>query len=583
MDRPLDRRTILGEAPLDGAGALARGADRARLVRLGPNPFLAARGVESELAEKRRLIAERCLSFHAQIGYRDPAESRRAYAEIHDRLARHGAAPDRYGICLDWSMGYPAAQRPGRPCGTGMILTGPEDFVALTAAAPVAPHFGDFVLGMPAAVENASAALLAGSTTIGNLSQYFTFRLPGWDDDLGTTLATVEALGLLAAQDVRILVHSNLDDGYAAWFEDMGSALGFAMVERWIVEELIGLPLGQCFGHTFTEPVKRLAFQLALSRVNPTPGTMLYGNTTLYGPEPVANYGALASYLLVDAFSQWTNPSGHALTPIPVTEAQRIPTVAEIVEAHLAGRRLAERIGDLAPLLSTAEAGPLADRLVTTGTRFRDRLMAGLEEGGFDLADPAEMLLALRRIGPAELERRFGETAAGEAVASSFVDEIETLARRVLAAIPETEKLALARQRPRIVVATTDVHFYGKRLLTLVLTRLGLDVIDGGVSVDADVLAERAAAASAEAVAVSTYNGVALSFAQKLMGELSRRKIAPRVFIGGRLNEIMADAGSSLPVDVGAEIRQSGALPCRTVEELVAALVARTTEEEEGR
>jgi hypothetical protein len=210
---------------------------------VGASCFLEARGFASELAFKRRQIAERRFTFHAQIGYRRLDDSRRAYAEIHDRLAEAGHAPDRYGICLDWSMGYPARERAGRPRGTGMIFERPEDFAALTAMAPVAPHFGDFVLGMPAAVENAAAALAAGSTTIGNLSQYFTFRLPGWTDDVGTTLATVEALGLLAAQPTEILVHSNLDDGYAAWFEDMSSALGFAMVERWIVEDQVGVAL----------------------------------------------------------------------------------------------------------------------------------------------------------------------------------------------------------------------------------------------------------------------------------------------------------------------------------------------------
>ncbi|MHB2268228.1 hypothetical protein [Aliihoeflea sp. PC F10.4] len=58
-----------------------------------------------------------------------------------------------------------------------------------------APYFGDFMLGLPGAVENTRAALAAGVTTIGNLGQYFTFRLPDWDDDVATTEATVTALG----------------------------------------------------------------------------------------------------------------------------------------------------------------------------------------------------------------------------------------------------------------------------------------------------------------------------------------------------------------------------------------------------
>jgi methylmalonyl-CoA mutase cobalamin-binding subunit len=579
LDSPIDgprlrREQIFPEGRIDGRAALARGREQAKACRVGPNPFLEKHGVDCELAFKRRTMAEGRITFHAQIGYRRLEDSRRAYAEIHDRLSECGWAPDRYGICLDWSMGYPKAERRGRPRGTGLILGGPEDFAALTAMAPVAPHFGDFVLGMPGAVENTAAAIAAGATTIGNLSQYFTFRLPDWRDDVGTTLATVEALGLMAAQPVTILAHSNLDDGYAAWFEDMASALGFAMIERRICEDLAALPLGHCFGHTYSDPLKRLAFQIALAEANPTPGTMLYGNTTIYGPDAAANYGALASYLAVDMMALCRRHSGHAVTPIPVTEAQRIPAIDEVIDAHRAARRLSERMASLAPLFAADAAERLAETLLARGARFRDRILDALADGGIDVGDPAEMLLALRRIGPGQLERWYGEPAdaAAPRIASPFVDEIEALADAALARIDPTARAAVTARRPKVIVATTDVHFYGKRLLERVFARLGLPALDGGVSIEPDLLAEYAAAEGAEAIAVSTYNGVALSFVQRLKGALSQRGIAPPIFIGGRLNEIMDDAGGSLPVEVTEEIRQSGAMPCAGVEDLVRAL-----------
>ena len=123
-------------------------------------------------------------------------------------------------------MGYPAPVRSDRPRGTGIVLEGPEDFLRITDAAPAATHFGDFMMGLPGAVENTKAALAAGATAIGNLGQYFTFRLPYWDDDVATTEATLVALGLVAAQAVEVLVHSNLDDGFAGLFADMSSAIG---------------------------------------------------------------------------------------------------------------------------------------------------------------------------------------------------------------------------------------------------------------------------------------------------------------------------------------------------------------------
>jgi methylmalonyl-CoA mutase cobalamin-binding subunit len=575
IDGPrLRREQIFPEGRIDGRAALARGRERAKACQVGSTPFLAQHGVDCELAFKRRTMAEGRLTFHAQIGYRRLEDSRRAYGEIHDRLAGRGWAPDRYGICLDWSMGYPKAERRGRPRGTGLILDRAEEFAALTAMAPVAPHFGDFVLGMPGAVENTAAAIAAGATTIGNLSQYFTFRLPDWPDDVGTTLATVEALGLMAAQPVAMLAHSNLDDGYAAWFEDMASALGFAMLERRICEDVVGLPLGHCFGHTYSDPLKRLAFHIALAAANPTPGTMLYGNTTIYGADAAANYGALASYLAVDVMALRRRHSGHALTPIPVTEAQRIPTIEEVIDAHCVARRLAERMASLAPLLSSDAAERLAETLLARGARFRDRILDALADGGIDLGDPAEVLLALRRIGPGQLERWYGEppTPTVPRIASSFVDEIDALADAALARIEPAARVAIVARPPKVMVATTDVHFYGKRLLETVLRRLGVPVLDGGVSVEPQLLAERAAADGAEAIAVSTYNGIALSFVQRLRGALSERGRDVPIFIGGRLNEIMEDSGGSLPVEVSEEIRQSGATPCRGVEDLVNAL-----------
>lgn len=572
-DARLRRNDVLPEGSLAGLERLASGRKLANTIQVGPSPWLTEMGVVSELEFKRRAMAEGRFTFHAQIGYRSLDDSCRAWAEVHDRLAATAnAAPDRYGICLDWSMGYPRAERDGRPRGTGLILDGPDDFIRLTSMAPVAPHFGDFVLGMPSAVENVSAAVLAGATTIGNLAQYFTFRLPGWTDDVGTTLATVEALGLIAGQSVPMLVHSNLDDGYAAWMEDMGATVGFAMVERWIVEELIGVPLGHCFGHTFSDPVKRLAFQIAMAEVNPTPGTMIYGNTTLYGPVPTANYGALASYILVDAYALANRHSGQALTPIPVTEAQRIPTIDEVVDAHLAARRMVERVPDLSGIMSTTAATELAQTMLARGRRFYERLRDGLESAGFDTADPAEVMLALRRIGPLGLEARFGDRDEGKPVTSPFVSEIDKLADDVLATIDPQDAETVAKGDIKLVVATTDVHFYGKRLLGIVLGKLGIELVDGGVSVDPDVLADVAAQSGAHGIAVSTYNGVALSFSQRLRGELARRGVSPRVFVGGRLNEIMDDSASSLPVDVADEIRQMGTTPCETIDVMVKAL-----------
>ncbi len=577
---PLERSAVIPEAELTpGAELVAAGRALAKTWTVGPSAFLAEVGEASEAAYKRRQMAAGRVMRHAQIGYRDPEKSRRAYAEIHERAAAAGARVDRYGLCLDWSMGYPRGRRGEGLRGTGMILEGPEDFARLTSAAPVAPHFGDFVLGFPAAVETTQAALAAGSTAIGNLGQYFTFRLPGWDDDAAATAATVTALGLIAGQQAEVLVHSNLDDGFAATLSDLASALGAALIEKYIVEELIGAPVSHCYGHHFSEPVTRLAFQIALARANPTPGTMVYGNTTSYRGDAAANYASLAGYLLVDVLAQARQPSGHAVNPVPVSENRRIPEVDEIVDAQLFADRLIAQAVDHEPLLDPGEAEALAERLISGGEIFRDRTLAGLAEAGFAIDDPMELMLALKRIGARRLEELFGPGPSerdGERrplVPASALLELDRLAEQRLARTSEADRALVAGAGFTALVATTDVHEHGKGLVERLFAGLGVTPLDGGVSCDPDDLAETARQTGADLIALSTYNGVALSFLAALKQELEERDLQVPVLIGGRLNQIPASSNTSLPVEVGDELAALGAVVCHEVEDALPALL----------
>ncbi len=579
----LERRAVIPEGELTPAeDLLGAGRALAKTWWIGPSEFLKAVGEPSEAAYKRAQAAAGRIMRHAQIGYRDPEKNRRAYGEIYGRCEDAGARVDRYGLCLDWSMGYPRARREKRVRGTGMILEGPEDFARLSAAAPVAPHFGDFVLGFPAAVENTQGALAAGSTAIGNLGQYFTFRLPGWDDDVASTEATVTALGLIAAQPVEILVHSNLDDGFAAVMTDLSCALGAALLETYIGEELIGTRVAHCFGHHFSDPLTRLAFQIALQRANPTPGTMIYGNTMSYRGDATANYASLASYLLVDILGQRLNPSGHAVNPVPVTENRRIPDIDEVVEAQLfADRLIAHGPGHLA-LIDPERAEALAERLLSGAATFKERVLGGLADGGFAVGDAAELLLALRRIGGKRLEELFGPGAPDAdaprgrrpLVPAGMLAELEDLAEERLAAIDEGDRAKVAAAGLRAVVATTDVHEHGKLLVEQVLQGLGVSLSDGGVSIDPDDLARAAKDAAADVIAISTYNGVALRFMEDLKAELARLGLDLPVLIGGRLNQIPPGSNTSLPVEVTDELDALGAVVCREVEDALPVLVA---------
>lgn len=566
--------------PPPGAEAVEEGRAAARSVRVGDSAFLTAVAAPSETAFKQREAAAGRVMQHAQIGYRSLARSVEAARAIHGRTVEARGRVDRYGICLDWSMGYPRAQRQGRPRGTGLILEAAEQFAEIANAAPVAAHFGDFVIGTPAAFENTAAALAAGSTAIGNLGQYFTFELPGWRDDVATSRATVAAIALAAAQPVPVLIHSNLDDGFAARFTDLASAFGAVLLERYIVEELLGGRVSHCYGHTFSEPVGRFAFQRALSKTNGAVGTMVYGNTTGFGADAAANYAALAAYLSVDVQAQRLAATGHAVHPVPLTEAERIPDIDEVVAVQIFCAKLAARLEGAESLVDPAPADALADRLIEGGTRFKQAVLHGLQEAGVDIRDPLQLLLAIRRVGAKRLEALFGPGAADPAgpngrrpiAPSPVLAEISGRAADALAALDGEAREVIRSARLRLVTATTDVHEYGKRLLDETLAALDAELIDGGVSTDPDALAE--AARGADAVLLSTYNGVALDYLQRLKAELGARGIDAPVFVGGKLNQIPTDSNSGLPVDVSGELTQEGAVVCRSIEDLYAPLTA---------
>ncbi|MBB3610848.1 cobalamin-dependent protein [Rhizobium sp. BK602] len=562
-----DTRMKPGSALLDAGRAMVRD------WRLGGCLFLLQTGVSCEAEWKRKCAAEGRVMQHAHIGFRDVNRTIEAIRTVHDTCSKAGVTVDRFGITLDWSMGYPEAMRAKASRGTGIVLNGPEDFARITNAAPAAAHFGDFMLGLPGAVENTRAAIAAGATAIGNLGQYFTFRLPYWDDDVATTEATVTALGFIAAQDETILVHSNLDDGFAGLFIDMACALGMVIIEKHIVEDLIGARVSHCYGHHFSDPLSRAAFHAALVRVSDTPGTMIFGNTVAYQSTPAANYASLASYLMADILALGRWPAGHAVNPVPVTENQRIPDVDEIIDAQNFAHRLASHAQFYEPLVDWTKIDTMADVLVEGGRRFARSVFSGLADRGVDTGDPAALMLAIRRMGPKRMERLFGPGLEGQRGRTPLIhaEWARELNHKAIDWVNRQAPLA-SSHKPVVCIGTTDVHEHGKYLVEQALDGLGAEIIDAGVAIDPETLVKRAKDAGANVIAVSTYNGVALSYAKAVKAVMASYGLALPVLIGGRLNEIPKDSNSGLPVDVRADIASMGCLPCSDLDEMLAAL-----------
>jgi len=546
-------------SPRPTAALVAEG--RAAVSAVGRTGFCAAEGVASEAEYKRRCRDAGRIGYHMHLGLSDWPSTQRALAEVAGGLAEHGHRVDRFGLCLSRSMSLPEDRRAAAAKETGPRLD-PDDWAAV-ARSPVQPHLGDFMIGTPAALENTARALEAGITTIGNLGQYFAFEPPGGCDDVTLTEATVRALGLMAGHRSRgALVHSYLDDGPAMQFAHYGGYVGWAALELHAIEGLLGARLAHCYGGLVPDPYHRAIVGLALDdlRDRDSLGSMVYGDTVSYGAGQERDLAALHASVEVDLATQLHRPTGHAVNPVPLTEAERIPSAEEILEVQLTARALEREVRGGGALLDWAAVERRAAEVADHARAFRDGVLAHLDGQGVDVGDAAQLLLALRRCVPAELEERAGVVAPPE------VRRLETWKHRVVATVAERAR----RSTPpldglRLVLGSLEVHDVVRDALARVLPEARCEVIVLPSSASAAQVAQVAADEDARAIVIGTYNGGALTLGRELTRALERADCSATVVFGGVLNE---DDGGPLPVDARPGLSALGIRCVGEIEEL---------------
>jgi len=550
------------------------GRSAADRIKIGRTAFMAKMGVGSELEYKKQCIKDKKIMFHAHIGLSSWDATADALAYIYKISEESGARVDRAGICLDRRMGLPKAHRENIPSETGPMLESDQDWRQIGQAAPIQPHMGDFMIGFPAAVENTVNALQAGVTTIGNLSQYFAHEVPMWQDTIATTVATAKAISIMSAlRDKGTLVHSYLEDGFGALFCDCATVAGWAYLENYIVEDLMGAKLTHCIGGLTTDPVKRAGWIFALNEIhaNRCIGSMVYGDTLSFGPDFPANRGLVAEYLMWDIMAQLKCPTGHAVLPLPVTEALRVPSAEEIGEAQIFGRRIEQSARRLFPYMDFRAADAFAKTAVSAGKSVFESSLAGLNEAGVDIRDPIQMLYVLKKLGPAAFEEMFGAGKQNQVYArgrepviatdvfelsNKYVDKY-----RELFTNPKSKAILKGR---RILIASTDVHEHAIMIIHRLLAEAGADMINLGAEVNPNEIVLEARAKDAEAVLISTHNGMALDYARRLKDELDTHKLKIPVVMGGVLNQKVED--QPLPVDVSADLKKLDFYPCPRLE-----------------
>ena len=266
-------------------------------------------------------------------------------------------------------------------------------------------------------------------------------------------------------------------------------------------------------------------------------------------------------------------PTGHAITPIPVTEAIRIPLPEEIAQVQLVAHQLEQTARDLCDLLNWDAISQLKDKLLNGGKIFYQNLKKWLINIGYDLKNPIELLVGLKQIGARNIEssvKKFAELESVDGFEQIIVPtdpwiEQQRLQKDVVSNIRRSSSLKLSNKKA--IVIATDVHEYGKDLVKAVLLHHGVKIIDVGVVSDPKTLVEIIETENPQLLTISTYNGVALSYSQKLL-DLINRELP--IFMGGKLNQHL---GGELAQDVTNQLKDLGIITCSDIYEFSRKLI----------
>ena len=549
--------------------AEGRAAAPTSLVR---SAFVQSVDAASEVEHKIRCRDSGVVMYHMHVGLSTWEATEDALRTVHGRLAAKGHRVDRFGLAFDRAMGVLEADRPFTVKETGPRIE-PDQWTRLTMAVPIQPHTGDYMIGMPAGFQNATRALAAGVSTIGNVGQYTAYEPLGGSDEILVTEETVRALAALgAARPLGALAHSNLEDGSGTQATHFGSYVGWAALELYVVEELLGGRLAHCFGNTIQNPEHRAIVHFALDdiRGRDSVGSMIYGNTVDHrAGDHTRNMAATTAQIMGDIALQLRRPTGHAVNPVPYTEAERIPSAAEIVEVHLLARELEREVRKAPNIYDWERLERTGADVAAHALAWRDRALEVFAEDGVDPRDAAQVLLAMRRTTMPDLEAR-ADLEAPDHIARLEPwksSNLRQLSDRLVAGRPDR---APTLDGVRVVLAVLEVHDLVRDALASALPRLGVEVVLLGSGTSIDGVAQAASDEDADAIVLGTYNGNALALGERLTLAARSAGWDGQIFMGGILNQ---DTGEGLPIDARPGLTELGVRCVERVEDLATMLV----------
>jgi methylmalonyl-CoA mutase cobalamin-binding subunit len=169
------------------------------------------------------------------------------------------------------------------------------------------------------------------------------------------------------------------------------------------------------------------------------------------------------------------------------------------------------------------------------------------------------LLFVLKKLGAQGFEELFSVDPDSE---ESPLTDMYAMTQDVVAAHRPmfTDATFRARVRGRkFVVASSDVHEHAAGALSQLLSEADASVVYLGAEQNPADLVAALRTSSADALLLSTHNGMALDYARQLKQLLETESMSVPVIMGGVLNQKVAD--QSLPVPVVDELKALGMHP----------------------
>ena len=112
------------------------------------------------------------------------------------------------------------------------------------------------------------------------------------------------------------------------------------------------------------------------------------------------------------------------------------------------------------------------------------------------------------------------------------------------------------------------MHEFGKEIVKSVLTEAGMNIFDLGANVGPQEIIDTIIETDSKFVLVSTFNGIALTYASELLNGIAQQHLdGVTVIMGGLLNENVA--GQTLPVNVDDKLTEMGVVCSSNADQLV--------------